>query len=104
MNFFQAQDDARRKTLRLALLFGAAVLSLILLTNLLVAVVYVWTSHYARPENMNLTGLLTALPTDAWVFISIGVIGVVSVASLYKYLMVRGGGRTVAESLGGRLL
>ncbi|MGD8418433.1 MAG: M48 family metallopeptidase, partial [Pseudomonadales bacterium] len=58
----------------------------------------------ARPENMNLTGLLTALPTDAWVFISIGVIGVVSVASLYKYLMVRGGGRTVAESLGGRLL
>ena len=37
MNFFQAQDAARRKTWQLAALFGAAVVSLIVLTNLLVA-------------------------------------------------------------------
>ncbi len=104
MNFFQAQDDARKKTLWLAVLFGAAVLSLILLTNLLVAAVYVWTSHYARPEQLNMVGLLTALPTETWLLITFGVLGVVGVASLYKFLMIRGGGRTVAESLGGRLL
>ena len=104
MNFFQAQDDARKKTLWLAVLFGAAVLSLILLTNLLVAAVYVWTSNYARPEQLNMVGLLSALPAETWAMITVGVLGVVGVASLYKFLMIRGGGRTVAESLGGRLL
>ncbi len=104
MNFFQAQDDARKKTLWLAVLFTAAVLSLILLTNLLVAAVYVWTSNYARPEQLNVVGLLSALPTETWLMITIGVLGVVGVASLYKFLMIRGGGRTIAESLGGRLL
>ena len=91
MNFFQAQDDARKKTLWLALLFIAAVASLILLTNLLVAAVYVWTSHYARPEQLNLVGLLSALPAEAWLLITVGVLGVVGVASLYKFLMIRGG-------------
>lgn len=104
MNFFQAQDDARKKTLWLALLFSAAVLSLILLTNLLVAAVYVWTSNYARPEQLNLVGLLSTLPTETWLLITVGVLGVVGVASLYKFLTIRGGGRTIAESLGGRLL
>ncbi len=104
MNFFQAQDDARKKTFRLGLLFAAAVASLILLTNLLVALVYVWTSNYARPEPFNVTRLLSALPAETWVLITLGVLGVVGVASLYKFLMVRGGGRTIAESLGGRLL
>ena len=50
MNFFQAQDQARRKTWRLALLFGAAVISLVVLTNLLLAGVYFWTSNYAMPQ------------------------------------------------------
>ena len=104
MNFFQAQDDARKKTFRLGLLFTAAVASLILLTNLLVALVYVWTSNYARPQPFNITGLLSALPAETWILISLGVLGVVGVASLYKFLMVRGGGRTIAESLGGRRL
>jgi Zn-dependent protease with chaperone function len=104
MNFFQAQDDARRKTFRLALLFTAALASLILLTNLLVAAVYVWTSQYARPEQFNIAGLLSTLPPETWALITVGVLGVVGVASLYKFLVVRGGGRTIAESLGGRLL
>ena len=35
MDFFGAQDTARRKTWQLVLLFGAAVVGLIVLTNLL---------------------------------------------------------------------
>ncbi len=104
MNFFQAQDDARKKTVRLAVLFGAAVLSLILLTNLLVAIVYVSTRGYGYVQPQGVTGLLAALPTETWIFISLGVIGIVGVAILYKYLMIRGGGRIIAESLGGQLL
>lgn len=101
MNFFQAQDDARRKTWRLALLFGAAVISLVVLTNLLLAGVYVWTSNYAMPQEMNLLALMEQIPAENWFLISFGVIGVVAVASFYKYRMVRGGGRSIAEALGG---
>jgi Zn-dependent protease with chaperone function len=104
VNFFQAQDDARKKTWQLALLFGGAVVSLIVLTNLLVAAVYVWTGNYAQAQPMNVGQMLMSLPVETWVFISLGVVGMVGVASLYKYLVVRGGGRTIAESLGGRLL
>lgn len=104
MNFFEAQDNARRNTWRLAALFVAAVVSLIIMTNLLVAGVYAWTSNYAMPGSMNLVDLITQLPGQYWLFISTGVLGVVGVASLYKYLMLRGGGRTIAEALGGRLI
>jgi len=104
VNFFQAQDDARKKTVRLAVLFVAAVLSLILLTNLLVAIVYVSTRGYAYAQPQGVIGLLSALPAETWIFISVGVIGIVGVAILYKYLMISGGGRTIAESLGGQLL
>lgn len=104
MNFFQAQDAARRKTWRLAILFGAAVISLVVLTNLLVAGVYVWTGNYAMPQEMDLLSLLGQIPLESWIFISTGVIGVVLVACSYKYLVLRGGGRTIAESLGGQPL
>ena len=101
MNFFQAQDQARRKTWHLAILFGAAVISLVVLTNLLLAGVYVWTSNYAMPQEMNLLALMQQIPAENWFLISFGVIGVVAVASFYKYMVVRGGGRSIAEALGG---
>ena len=101
MNFFQAQDQARRKTWHLAILFGAAVICLVVLTNLLLAGVYVWSSNYAMPQEMNLLALMEQIPAENWFLISFGVIGVVAVASFYKYMVVRGGGRSIAEALGG---
>ena len=95
MNFFNAQDAARRNTFRLVALFTIAVVGLIVLTNLVIAFAVVW---------MGGDESLVALPEDQWLWISIGVIGVVATASLYKYAVIRGGGRAVAESLGGALL
>ncbi len=91
MNFFQAQDNARRKTWQLAALFGAAVLSLILLTNLLVAAVYLGTGSYAMAEPRPLLELFLNMPAESWLMITTGVVGVVVVASLFKYLGIRGG-------------
>ena len=102
MDFFGAQDGARRKTWQLALLFTAAVVVLIVLTNLLVAVVYAWTANGGQVADPD--ALLRSLPMEYWLWISVGVLGMVGLASLYKYLQVRGGGRAVAESLGGRLV
>ena len=42
MNFFSAQDAARKGTVRLVVLFTVAVIVLIVLTNLLIAAVVVW--------------------------------------------------------------
>jgi Zn-dependent protease with chaperone function len=104
MEFFSAQDNARRKTWRLGALFAAAVLSLVLLTNLLVAMTYAWSTGVAQPGQFDLGAVLAALPAEYWFWITFGVLGMVAVASLYKYQQVRGGGRAVAESLGGRLV
>ena len=104
MDFFGAQDDARRKTWQLAGLFAAAVVSLVVLTNLLVGAVYLWTARPGPTGGVDFNASLGDLPASTWVMISLGVIVVVGLASGYKYLRVRGGGRTVAESLGGRLI
>lgn len=104
MDFFGAQDNARRNTWRLAALFAAAVAGLILLTNVLIGAVYMWTARPAATGGIDFSGTLTDLPVSYWVTISLGVIGIVALASGYKYLQVRGGGRAIAESLGGRLI
>ncbi len=101
MNFFEAQDNARRKTGQLAVMFGAAVLTLVLLTNLLIAVVFMWGSSSTE---LTFTENLASIPADAWAWISLGVIGVIAVATAYKFLSLRGGGRTIAEALGGHLI
>ncbi len=101
MNFYQAQDQARRKTWQLGLMFGAAVITLIVLTNLLVALAFGWGGQQV---GMTFEQAIAQIPADSWIWISVGVLGVVGVASLYKYLSIQGGGRTIAEALGGKLL
>lgn len=104
MDFFGAQDDARRKTGRLVALFAAAVLALVLLTNLLVGFVYTFMARPAPTGGVNLSGSIRDMPLSAWVWISLAVLAVVALASGFKYLQVRGGGRAIAESLGGELV
>ena len=104
MNFFQAQDNARRKTWQLLMLFGAAVISLILMTNVLVAIVVFYSNTMAFSGSASLLDRLAAMPTETWILISVAVITVVGLACLYKYLALRGGGRAIAEMLGGRPL
>ena len=102
MNFFQAQDDARRKTGQLVVLFGIAVVVLIVLTNLLVAIFVATGSDYVNTTTGDYTNLVANLPMDVWIWTSLGVVGAVAAASLFKYRAVSGGGRSIAEALGGR--
>ncbi len=103
MDFFSAQDAARRKTWQLAALFSAAVITLIVLTNLLLAFAALWIAPSTALSLANY-GALESIPWETWAMISTGVIGVVACATVYKFLMVRGGGKTIAESLGGTRL
>lgn len=104
MDFFGAQDTARRKTWQLAALFAAAVACLILLTNVLIGAVYTYTARPAPTGGIDFSAALTDIPVSYWLMISLAVVAVVALASGYKYLQVRGGGRAIAESLGGRLI
>lgn len=117
MDFFAHQDQARKRTGHLILLFSAAVLSLIVLLNLLLAfVLWGMDNHLVgkyqasvqaahNPDALfNTATFLDYITLQQWLLISAGVIVVVGGASLVKWMMLRGGGRRVAESLGGRLL
>ncbi len=93
MDFFQHQDRARGNTRRLVLLFGAAVITLIAITSLLVAVLLAGTGEGGADFD---EGMLLG--------ISLVVITVVSFGSLFRLAQLSAGGKAVAEALNGRLL
>jgi len=95
MDFFTAQDHARRNTGRLVLFFLLAVLSLIVLTNLLVMMVLGYLHAGAfHPDSPS--------PFDWRIFLYIGcgVILVVTGGTLYKISALSGGGDAVAAMFG----
>ena len=99
MNFFQAQNKARHNTRLLTLLFIAAVGSLVVLTNLLVLVFFVDSQ-----PGLSFTQQIVRAPQELWIYTSLGVVGLIAVASGFKFLALQGGGKAVAESLGGVLI
>ena len=101
MNFFESQDRARKHTFQLVSLFALAVVSLIIMTNLLVMVVF----GYINTEQVqNGEALLRQVDWQTFATVSAAVGAVVLVGSLYKMLALSAGGKAVAESLGGKLI
>jgi len=97
MNFFEYQDQARKNTRWLVFLFILAVITLIGLTDLLVVVCYFSiSSKYST--------VVTPIPVSTHITIAIAIGAVVIFASLYRMAEMNGGGRRVAEELGGRLI
>ena len=93
MDFFEDQEDARRKTGRLVALFVLAVLSIIASVYAVVSGALVYATGEAqfwRPE------LFLAVVATT--------VAVVALGSLYKIAQLRGGGRVVAETLDGKLI
>ena len=88
MDFFQHQDQARRNTGRLVVLFCLAVVALVVGLNLIVGLIL--TSQGQAPTPL------------VYVGVTLGVIVLVAGGSLYRIASLRGGGRVVAEMLGGR--
>lgn len=99
MNFFAHQDQARSNTRKLVVLFVCAVITLIIVTSLLVVAVL----FYAESQTE------MALNTDIFsskifIQVSLVVIAVVAIGTLIRFGQLRGGGKSVAEAMGGRLL
>lgn len=98
MDFYQAQDDARRSTTRLIVFFFLAVVSLVVMTNLLVMLVF---GYLEDPGQLTVQNI--ARQFDWMTFLAIGamVVLVIAAGSAYKIMTLAGGGQVVAESLGG---
>ena len=101
MNFFESQDRVRKNTFLLVFLFSLAVITLIIMTNLLVMVVF---GHIKNEQMQGGEALLQHMDWQAFAAVSAGVVAVVLMGSLYKIVALSSGGKAVAESLGGQLI
>ncbi|HEU5396142.1 MAG TPA: M48 family metallopeptidase, partial [Verrucomicrobiae bacterium] len=104
MDFFAAQDTARKKTKWLVLYFTAAVVCIVTAIYLIVLFSsFTVSSHHRQFSD-------EPVPTFSWwdakIFLgaAIGTLAVILGGCAYKMNELAGGGSAVAESLGGRLL
>ncbi len=104
MNFFEHQDRAKRNTRYLFLLLGLAVFCLVSLTTFfLAALVYLGT----EPEEMEestIQGIAQAFSLEVFFWVAVVVCSVVLLGGLFRFVRLLGGGRRIAESVGGHLL
>ncbi len=103
MDFFSAQDDARRKTRWLIFLFVLAILSLVVLTNLFIMLFAEYSTDYYVQDHTPMT-FWEQFNWARFTAIGLGVTTVVILGSLIRTLTLRGGGKSVAEMMGGRLV
>lgn len=101
MNFFESQDRSRKNTVQLVCLFVIAVIILIIMTNFMMMGVFGYINSEQLQDGR---GLLQQIDWPVFVAVSTGVCIVVLVGSLYKIMTLSGGGKIVAESLGGKLI
>ena len=101
MNFFESQDVARKNSGRLVVLFVIAVLAIMVLVYLLIAATIGYMTRDAKTGVVQWENLL-----DPWLMLGagLGTILVVGGGSLFKMMQLRGGGASIAEHLGGRLI
>lgn len=100
MNFFAHQDRARKTTRKLVFLFTFAVICLIVITSLLI----IFTLSFSENTAGKIAFDQNLFTSDIFILVSIGVISVVSLGSLFRVAQLRGGGKVIAEAMGGRLL
>ncbi len=99
MDFFASQDDARRKTGRLLLYFGLAVI--LIIVAIYVAITFVFIYQQSRTGPFEPGRLWNP---DLFVAVVCATLLVVISGSLYKIAVLRSGGARVAEMLGGMLI
>ena len=100
MNFFQSQDVARKNTFLLVTLFSLAVISLVVLTNVLVMVVFGYLdSNTISAETFN-----TQFDWRIFMMVGAAVASIILFGSLYKMLSLSSGGARVAEMMDAKLI
>lgn len=100
MNFFERQEQSRRATRGLVVLFVAAVLAVTAAVNAVVFFVLSLGEANRTGYTPTMGEWMTAHPGTV-LLTTLIVVGVIALASLYKTVVLGGGGGVVARSLGG---
>ncbi|WP_221793768.1 M48 family metallopeptidase [Oceanobacter mangrovi] len=110
MDFFGHQDQARKNSKRLIALFLLSVSVLVIAINALAALL-VWYGDGKTINSIQLAHQMghsgSWLDAANWRYaglVTLATLLVISLASLFKWMTLRGGGQVVAASLGGRRL
>lgn len=103
MDFFAQQDQARRNTRWLVVLFLLSILLLVLLTNALVAAFLFFSQDYNiySGSREGISGFLSYFSWARFGTIGAAISGTVAVVVLAMWVHLSTGGKTVAESMGG---
>lgn len=107
MDFFAQQDLARRNTRLLVVLFLAAVLLLVALTNVFVAAFLFFSQNYNvySGSRAGMGGFLSYFSWARFGTIGLAITSTVAVVVLARWIQLSTGGKAVAEGMGGiRLL
>ncbi len=111
MDFFQHQDIAKRNTRWLVVFFLLAIACLIAITTAAVVLTFYFfqfnsdTAVRAMDANSGMFAAAWQMMTwEVLASISAVVVSVVAIGCLYKFSQLSGGGKKVAEAMGGRLL
>lgn len=100
MNFFERQEQSRRTSRRLVALFALAVLAVVAAVNAVVFFVFASAEGNSTGYTPTLGEWMSANP-GTMLATTLVVVGIIGLASLYKTLVLGGGGGVVARSLGG---
>ncbi len=99
MNFFEAQDSARRGTSLLILLFMLAIVFLLALSNFIVFEFLYYLQY--QDLTLSLPQLEQVFDGNLSILISAAITGFITLGSFYKLLQLSSGGSAIAQSLGG---
>ncbi|PRY65811.1 Zn-dependent protease with chaperone function [Vreelandella songnenensis] len=102
MDFFTAQDNARRRTGLLVVLLILAVLALIIVTTLAFVIALYFLFDLTLNHDVSLIAVLSGGIPLFGPWIAAFVLALVVLGGLYKQLQLSRGGKVVATSLGGR--
>ena len=91
MNFFERQDQARRQSKRLVLLFVLAVAAIVVAVDFVFLLAFGGLGEDTTPAGLAAGLVLTTLVT----------LGIIGIASMYRIASLRAGGAAVAGQLGG---
>ena len=99
MNFFEAQDNARRTTGLLVILFGLAIVLILLLSNFIIFEAMYFSEYGAL--SFSLSELKSVFDADLCILICTAIVGFICLGSIYKLVQLSAGGSVIAQHLGG---
>ena len=105
MDFFSAQDEARKKTTLMITLFAIAVVLLVVLTNLFLMAAMAIAAGESDPGHLpGVAGFMQQFSWPQFFTVGSGVAAVILLGSLFRSWTMGRGGKAVAEMLGGSLI